>query len=63
MNVYSEKGEPLLDLVAMNFKASIRGTHVHISKQHAQKYVDEFTFRANERARGNQMFDLLIGAL
>jgi len=46
-----------------NFKASIRGTHVHISQHHAQKYVDEFTFRANERAKGNRMFDLLVEAL
>lgn len=45
------------------FKSSIRGTHVHISKQHAQKYVGEFTFRANQRQYGNEMFDQLIGAL
>jgi transposase-like protein len=46
-----------------NFKSSIRGTHVHISKRHAQKYVDEFTFRANSRHLGNAMFDALIAAV
>jgi transposase len=46
-----------------NFKSSIRGTHVHISKGHAQKYVDEFTFRANSRRLGNAMFDALIAAV
>jgi len=45
------------------FKASVRSTHVHISKQHMQRYLDEFTFRANHRQRVNGMFDLLVGAL
>ena len=46
-----------------HFKASIRGTHVHISQTHAQKYVNEFTFRANNRQIGNQMFGALLAAL
>lgn len=46
-----------------NFKSSVRGTHVHISKNHAQKYVDEFVFRANNVAKGNAMFDALIAAV
>ncbi len=46
-----------------NFKSSIRGTHVHISKQHAQKYINEFVFRANNRQMGNAMFDALIAAV
>lgn len=28
-----------------NFK-SVHGTHIHIPEQHAQKYVEEFVFRA-----------------
>jgi transposase len=45
------------------FKASIRGTHVQISGKYMARYLSEFTFRQNHRAKGNAMFDLLIGAL
>ena len=45
------------------FKASVRSTHVAISPKHLQRYLDEFTFRANHRERVNGMFDLLVGAL
>lgn len=45
------------------FKASVRSTHVQISGKHMQRYLDEFTFRANHRNRVNGMFDLLVGAL
>jgi transposase-like protein len=47
----------------MLFKNSIRSTHIHISPKHMQRYLDEFTFRANHRDRENAMFDLLVGAL
>jgi transposase-like protein len=45
------------------FKASVRSTHIQISGKHMQRYLDEFTFRANHRHRVNGMFDLLVGAL
>jgi hypothetical protein len=45
------------------FKASIRSTHVAISPKYMQRYLSEFTFRANHRERVNGMFDLLVGAL
>ena len=45
------------------FKASVRSTHVQISAKHMQRYLSEFTFRANHRERVNGMFDLLVGAL
>lgn len=45
------------------FKASIRSTHVAISPKYMQRYLDEFTFRANHRDWVNGMFDLLVGAL
>lgn len=45
------------------FKASVRSTHVQISGKHMQRYLSEFTFRANHRNRVNGMFDLLVGAL
>lgn len=45
------------------FKASVRSTHIHISAKHMERYLGEFTFRANHRNRVNGMFDLLVGAL
>ena len=45
------------------FKHSVRGTHIHISRQHMNCYLNEFTFRSNHRAKENAMFDLLIGAV
>lgn len=45
------------------FKNSIRSTHIHISEKHMDRYLSEFTFRQNHRARENAMFDLLVGAL
>lgn len=45
------------------FKASIRSTHVQISGKYMDRYLGEFTFRANNRDRVNGMFDLLVGAL
>ena len=45
------------------FKDSVRGPHIHVSKKHMQRYLNEFTFRSNHRERGNLMFDLVVGAL
>lgn len=45
------------------FKASVRSTHIQISGKHMQRYLDEFTFRANHRERVNAMFDRMVGAL
>lgn len=45
------------------FKASVRSTHVHISQKYMDRYLGEFTFRANHREMQNAMFDLLIGAV
>jgi len=44
-------------------KASVRSTHVLISPKYMQRYLSEFTFRADHRGRVNGMFDLLVGAL
>jgi len=44
------------------FKASVRGTHIQIGKDHAQKYLNEFTFRQNHREMGQSMFDVLLAA-
>ena len=45
------------------FKASIRGTHIHVSSQHMARYLGEFSFRSNHREMKGAMFDLLIAAL
>ena len=43
-------------------KLSIRGTHVHVSAKHLQKYVKEFEYRYNMRKRPELMFDRLLAA-
>lgn len=45
------------------FKKSVASTHIHVSPKYMQRYVDEFTFRANHREMRNAMFDLLISAI
>ena len=44
-------------------KRSIRGTHVHVSKQHMPKYLGEFDFRHNMRSMPDRMFPLLVQML
>lgn len=44
-------------------KNSIKGTHVHVSKQHLRKYVSEFSYRYNMRKQPELMFDRLIASL
>lgn len=44
-------------------KNSIKGTHVHVSKQHMWKYVSEFSYRYNMRKDPGAMFDRLIVSL
>ena len=44
-------------------KNSIRGTHVHISKKHAPKYICEFAFRYNMRKQPAEMFATLIASI
>jgi hypothetical protein len=36
---------------------------VHVSVKYINRYLREFTFRANHREMQNAMFDLLIGAV
>lgn len=45
------------------FKKSVASTHIHISRQHMDRYFGEFTFRSNHRAMENAMFDLLIASI
>lgn len=41
-------------------RGAIRGTHVHVSGKHLQKYVKEFEFRYNRRKRPETMFADLV---
>ena len=41
-------------------KLSIRGTHVHVSAKHLQKYVKEFEYRYNRRQRPTAIFGDLV---
>lgn len=45
------------------FKHSVRSTHIHVSQKYMDRYLNEFTFRANHRAMKNAMFDLLIASV
>ncbi|MDC2244960.1 IS1595 family transposase [Bacteroides thetaiotaomicron] len=43
------------------FKRTIKGTYIHVSKKHLQRYVDEFVFRFNTRKISkNERFELLL---
>ncbi|MCH8977266.1 MAG: IS1595 family transposase [Proteobacteria bacterium] len=44
-------------------KTSIRGTHVHVSQKHLNKYVAEFSFRYNNRNAPALMFNHLLEGL
>jgi len=52
-----------LDGFWSQLKRSIRGTHVHVSRKHLQKYLGEFEFRYNLRKTPELMFDRLLASL
>lgn len=41
-------------------KRTIGGTHIHVSRKHLQKYLDECTFRYKMRDKQDQMFDSIL---
>lgn len=41
-------------------KRTIKGTHIHVSKEHLQKYVDEVTFRYMHRNNQAKMFETIL---
>ncbi len=43
-----------------HFKASVKGTHIHISEKHLEKYAKEFEFRFNNRHIPKEMFPKLV---
>lgn len=44
-------------------KRTIKGTHIHVSRKHMQKYLDECTFRYVNRGHGQEMFYLILGKI
>lgn len=44
-------------------KNSIKGTHIHVSPQHLNKYVAEFSYRYNMRKQPQEMFNRMILAI
>ena len=51
-----------LDGFWSQLKRAIRGTHVHVSRQHLSKYLGEFEFRYNLRKASHLMFDRLLAS-
>lgn len=43
-------------------KNSIKGTHVHVSRKHLDKYLGEFEYRYNMRSNPSLMFDRLLAS-
>lgn len=41
-------------------KRTIKGTHIHVSRKHLQKYVDEVAFRYMNREKQNTMFETIL---
>lgn len=41
-------------------KRSISSTHIHVSKKHLDKYINEFEYRYNSRHQPEKMFDELL---
>ena len=46
-----------------HLKCAIKSTHVSISKQHAQKYIDEFGFRFSNRHVPAEMFKRMLAQI
>lgn len=41
-------------------KRTIKGTHIHVSRKHLQKYVDEVAFRYEQRKNQDTMFETIL---
>jgi|SRR5665213_2891181 len=46
-----------------HLKNGISSTHIHVSKQHMQKYVDEFAYRYNNRQEPAEMFRRMLAQI
>jgi transposase len=43
-----------------NLKRTIKGTHIHVSRKHLQKYVDEVAFRLMNKDKQDSMFETIL---
>jgi transposase len=41
-------------------KRTIKGTHIHVSRKHLQKYVDEVAFRYMNKDKQDTMFETIL---
>lgn len=41
-------------------KRTIKGTHIHVSRKHLQKYVDEVAFRYMHKDKQDEMFEAIL---
>lgn len=49
-----------IENVWSNLKRTIKGTHIHVSAKHLQKYVDEVAFRMMNRDKQDVMFETIL---
>lgn len=54
------RGTQTIDGYFSRLKNSIRGTHVHVSEKHLQKYAGEFEYRYNRRKQPGKMVGELL---
>ena len=52
---------PWSHAVFSNLKSWLRGTFHGVSPKHLTRYLDEFTYRFNERWRDEELFDRVLG--
>ena len=57
----SEEFLPIIHLVFANLKTWLIGIHHGVSPQHLQAYLNEFTFRSNQRFYPFTAFRSLLG--
>jgi transposase-like protein len=61
--VDTEQGLRVIHHVFANLKAWINGTHKHVSKKHAQTYLNEFCYRYNGRMNKASTFERIMRLL
>jgi transposase len=61
--VVSEVSTNTVEGFFSQLKRMIKGTHIHVSRQYIQYYIDECCFRYNNRKRPGEMFNLMLGAI
>ena len=49
-----------IENVWSNVKRTIKGTHIHVSAKHLQKYVDEVAFRMMNKDKQDTMFETIL---